>query len=411
VPEVAEHGPFVDEEQPVETIREVRVHGNATLSDEAVLKLAGVGIGDPVSATAEKDIEQRLKASGRFESVEVRKRYRSLDDPTDVAIVLVVHERPGVGTGGPGGEAPPPWRRFTSRLMFFPILGYADGYGLTYGGRVSTVNVLGEGERFSVPLTWGGTKRAALEFEQPFKSGPLTRVLGSVGISSRENPHFNIDDRRVELKARGERLFARVLRAGADVSRSSVRFGPLEDGLWSAGGDVALDTRSDPAFPANAVVLGVGWSDLHVGGLQAIHRRTADARGYLRVFRQNVLAGRVQYFGADAALPPYERLLLGGAANLRGFRAGAFDGDRMVITSGEWRAPLTSVIHGAKLGVTVFVDAARAADYGTSLGDVAWHRGAGAGLFVMAPLVHINLYVAHGVDAGTRINIGTGFSF
>ena len=99
--EVPGHGPFVDQEPAVETIREIRVHGNASLTDEAVLKLAGVAVGDPVTPSAEKDIEQRLKATGRFESVDVRKRYRSLDDPTDVAIVLVVHERPGtVATAG-----------------------------------------------------------------------------------------------------------------------------------------------------------------------------------------------------------------------------------------------------------------------------------------------------------------------
>ena len=39
-----EHGPFVDDEQAVETIREIRVHGNASLTDEAVLKLAGISV-------------------------------------------------------------------------------------------------------------------------------------------------------------------------------------------------------------------------------------------------------------------------------------------------------------------------------------------------------------------------------
>ena len=159
------------------------------------------------------------------------------------------------------------------------------------------------------------------------------------------------------------------------------------------------------------MVLGGGWSRLHVRGLPEINRYTADARGYARLIGQNVLAGRVQYFTADAALPPYERLLLGGAPTLRGFRGGAFSGDRMVITSAELRAPITSVLHSARLGVNVFVDAAKMIDFGGRLADAAWRRGAGAGLFLIAPLVQINLDVAHGFDAGTRLNIGTGFSF
>jgi hypothetical protein len=411
--EVPGHGPFVQEQPTGETIREIRIHGNASLTDGDVLQLAGVSVGDLVSASTVADIEQRLKKSGRFESVEVRKRYRSLDDPTDVALVLVVHERPGVTSPASGGtgEAPPAWRRLTSRLMFFPILGYEDGYGLTYGGRVSAVDLLGAGERLSVPLSWGGTKRAALEFERTFKTGPLTRVFSSFGIQNRENPHFDTDDQRVELKARAERQFAHLFRTGVEATRSSVSFGPLDDSLWTTGADAALDTRGDPTFPRNAVVLGGGWSALHVRGLPAINRYNADARGYLGVFRQNVLAGRVQYFHADATLPPYERLLLGGASTLRGFHAGAFDGDKMLVTSAELRAPITSVLHRARLGVTVFVDAAKAADFGAGLKDAPWHRGAGAGLFLIAPLVQINLDVAHGFDAGTRLSLGTGFSF
>jgi len=407
------HGPFENDQQ-VETIREVRVHGNASLPDEDVIKLAGIAVGDPVPDAALKSIERRLKESDRFEDVEVRKRYRSLNDPTDVAIVLVVHERPGVSSASPGGMNPVsrPWHRMTSRLMFMPILSYADGYGFTYGGRVSTVDLLGAGERLSVPLTWGGTKRAALELERTFARGPLTRVLSSLAIWNRENPRFGIDDRRVELKARAERQFAQLFRTGVEATRSSVSFGQIDDRLWTLGANAALDTRGDPAFPGNAVVLGGGWSELHVKGLPRINRYNADARGYLRVVGQSVVAGRVQYFNTDATLPPYERLLLGGASTLRGFRAGAFDGDRIVVTSGELRVPITSVLSGAKLGVTVFADAAKVVDFGASLKDAAWHRGAGAGLFIIAPLVKINIDVAHGLNGGgTRVNIGSGFSF
>ena len=399
--------------QAVETIREIRVHGNASLLDEEVLKLAGITVGDPVPEDALKAIERRLKDSDRFDTVEVRKRYRSLDDPTDVAIVLVVHERPGVTSATLASTNPlqRPWRRVTSRLMFLPIINYADGYGFTYGGRVSTLDLLGMGERLSVPLTWGGTKRAAIEFERTFKRGPLTRVLSSFGIWNRENPRFEIDDQRVEFKARAERQFAHIVRLGVEGTNSSVSFGQIDDRLWTFGANGVIDTRGDPAFPGNAVVLGGGWSTLNVKGLQKINRYTADARGYLRVVGQSVVAGRVQYFNTDASLPPYERLLLGGSSTLRGFGTGAFAGDRMMVTSGELRVPITSVISGAKLGLTVFVDASKAVDFGTPLRDGEWHRGAGAGLFLIAPLVKINLDVAHGFHGGTRVHLGSGFSF
>ena len=410
-----EHGPFVgDDPQAVETIHEIRVHGNAEVTDADVIKLAGIALGDTVGPDAVSNIEKRLKASERFETVEVRKRYRSLDDPTDIAIVLVVHERPGVTSVPAGGiqSTAGPWHRLTSRVMFFPILSYADGYGFTYGGRVSTIDLLGGGERLSVPLTWGGTKRAAIEAERSFKTGPVSRVFGTFGIWNRENPHYEIDDQRVEVKGRVERQFAHMFRVGVDASRSSVDFGDLNDDIWTLGTNAAIDTRRDPAFPGNAVYLGVGWSALNVGGADRINRYETDARGYVRVIRQAVAAARVQYFTSDATLPPYERLLLGGSPNLRGFGTGTFVGDRMVVTSAELRVPLTSVLNGAKLGVSTFIDVSKIADFGARLKDADWHRGAGAGVFIIAPLVKLNFDIAHGFDGGgTRLNLGTGFSF
>src|SRR5262249_30076179 len=158
---------------------------------------------------------QRLHASHKFETIEVRKRYRSIEDPTDVALVLLVHEHPSATAATPPipviGR---PFRRVTNRLMFLPILSFEDGYGFSYGGRVSTKNPLGSGERLSVPLQWGGTKKAALEFERLFQAGPLTRVTSSLSVWRRENPHFLADEDRVEVKGRAERVFSRFVRLG-----------------------------------------------------------------------------------------------------------------------------------------------------------------------------------------------------
>jgi hypothetical protein len=424
-----DRGPFVpavaDEQQSAsagappqaestpEVIAEIRVHGNAYLRDDEVIRLAGIAVGQNLAATGVRDIEQRLKSSGFFETVEVRKRYRSLD-MSDVAVVLLVHEREGMTSETATEHAlPSVWARVKHRLMFLPIIDYNDGYGFTYGGRVSTVNLFGGGERISAPLTWGGTRRAAVEIERTFKSGPFSRVASTFGIWQRENPHFELDDQRVEWTARAERSFARLVRVGADTSQSTVSFGTIDDRLWTVGADVALDTRGDPAFPRNAVLLSAGWNALHVRSLdQPINRTTTEARGYLGVIGQAVVAGRVQYSAADRTLPAYERLLLGGAENLRGFRTGTFDGDRMLTTSAELRVPITSVLHGAKFGVTAFMDAGKIFDAGQKLEDATWHQGVGAGVFIIATIVRINLDVAHGLkDGDTRVHLSSGFSF
>ncbi|HET9262419.1 MAG TPA: FtsQ-type POTRA domain-containing protein [Vicinamibacterales bacterium] len=414
-PEDGGSGPYVpDPPQAVETIAEIRVHGNASMPDADVIGVAGISPGQPFREGQLDEIRQKLERSGLFESVDVRKRYRSLTDTSAVALLLVVHEKPGVTSASERPNAVSgPWRRFRSRTMFLPILSYSDGYGFTYGGRASTVDLLGLGERLSVPLTWGGTRRAALEFERAFDRGPLTRVTSSFGIWQRENPHYDTDDQRVEWRGRAERSFISLVRTGAEVTTSSVDFGSIDDRLWTFGADVALDTRGGPAFPRNAVYVGAGWTALDVkGGEERVNRYTADARGYLGLIGQSVLAGRVQYTAADASLPIYERLLLGGASNLRGFRTGAFSGDRMFVTSAELRVPLTSVLNGVRLGVTAFADAARVYDIGQRFDDAEWHRSAGGGVFLIASVVRINLDVARGFKTGdTRVHLGMGFPF
>jgi hypothetical protein len=408
-------GPFVSDDDPqAEVIAEIRVHGNAYLRDDEVLKVAGVAVGQPFPADGEKVIAGRLKASGHFDTIEVRKRYRSLENTTDIALVLLVHERAGY-TSETIDERPSifGWGRTKSKVMFLPILNYDDGYGFTYGGRFSTIDLFGGGERVSTPLTWGGTRRAAVEVDRTFNAGPLTRVESTFGIWQRENPHFEIDEQRVEWTARAERSVARVFRAGIGTSQSTVEFGALDDRLWTLGATVALDTRGDPAFPRNAVYLGTGWTGLHVKRLdQPINQWTTDARGYLGVIRQAVLAGRVQYTTSDQSLPDYERLLLGGASNLRGFDTGAYVGDRRFAASAELRVPITSVLSGAKLGVTAFMDAGKVWDVGQTMKDAAWHRGVGGGVFLIATIVRINLDVAHGLrDGDTRVHLSSGFSF
>jgi outer membrane protein assembly factor BamA len=390
-----------------ETIAEIRVHGNATIQDEEVIRLAGLTLGAPLPPGALQEIQRRLRDSGRFDEVEVRKRYRTLA-MDEVALVLLVHERPGVT---PEGKRPSALKRVTTRLMFLPILHYDDGYGWTYGARTSAVDLLGLGERLSVPLSWGATRRAALESERTFKSGPLTRVLGSFGVSQRENPFYHVDDRRTELTGRAERRLFRLLTMGADVGRTSITFAGSDGHFWTSGADAALDTRGDPAFPSDAVLLGAGWNRLHQSSGSAIDRYRLDGRSYKRVYRQAVVALHAEYDTASAPLPRYEQWLLGGDS-LRGTRAGTVAGDKRLFGGVELRVPFSSPLSTGRVGFDVFMDAGIDALYGQRLADAARHRSAGAGLFIVAPLVRLNLDVARSLDGhGTRLHFGTGFTF
>jgi len=394
-----------------ETISEIRVHGNATLSDDKVIELAGVSLGAPIDAAAIDTIAKRLRDSGRFDDVEVRKRYRNLA-MDEVSLLLVVHERPGIS---PTGEPPSIARQIRSRLMFLPIFHYDDGYGWTYGARTSVVDVIGKGVRVSAPLSWGGTRRAAVEADRTFKGGPFTRVSGSFGVAQRENPHYEIDDRRTSLDARVERRLFRMVTLGADVERTLITFAPLDETFWTTGADASLDTRRDPSYPVDAILARATWNRLHPSGISsfnaAIDRYQIDTRGYKRLFHQNVLALRAEYDTASAPLPPYEQWLLGGSS-VRGTPAGEFVGDKRLILAAELRVPFSSPLSTGRTGFNLFMDAGATAPYGERLADQHRYRGVGGGLWLTLPLVNLNLDVAHSLDGqGTRVHFGTGFSF
>jgi outer membrane protein assembly factor BamA len=391
-----------------EIVAEIRTHGNARIADEEIIRVAGLQLGQRLEEGTLADVEARLRKSGRFDSIEIRKRYRSLEDFSQVALVLVVHERLQAG----GSAITRPIRKIRSRVMFLPIVKYDDGYGWTYGVQSSTVNLLGIGERLSVPLTWGATKHAALELERPFESGPLTRIQSSFGVSSQTNPRFLLTDRRTEVNARAERKI-HILRFGGEAGRTDVRFGTLAEHFLTFGGNVAIDTRGDPAFPANAVYAFAGWRTLNrEGGQPRIGIVRADVRGYWRAAGQAVVAARVQYEGADRRLPDYERLLVGGASTARGTRVGALVGDRALAASAELRVPTSSPLSFGRFGLTVFADAAKAYDAGQRAGEVRWSSGAGAGIFMIVPFVSLNLHFARSLDGnGNRLHLSTGFTF
>lgn len=433
-----------------EQVAEVRIHGNHTTPDVEIIKLTGITLGESVTADTLTRVTKRLRDSGRFKDVDVLKRYRSLADASQVSLIVIVHEYPNVDPGIPGAPLPPvpgPIRRLLSQTMFLPIVSYSEGYGFTYGGRASFVDVFGDGGRVSVPLTWGGTRRAAVELEKTFDdesrvSRVLSRVTGGAGIQRRENPHFELPDTRQQIWGRVDKDLFRSLRVGGGASWTDVGYGlrevpstRLDDRFTAVGADLTVDTRHDPIFPRNAVYAQASWERLNFaraaggGGTirlgdavadrvarnfdsgPSINRYRNEARGYLGMFGQSVLAVRALHQRVDRPLPPYEQPLLGGASTLRGHAAGSFVGDNLFASSVELRVPLSSPMGVGRLGISAFADAGAVYDHGVRLRDASFHQGFGGGVFMLATLFQLNLDVAYGVDNKVRVHFMTGFSF
>lgn len=377
-----------------ETVVEIRIHGNTSVPDEEVLELAGIAVGDFVDSAELDAIARRLATSGRFETVEVHKRYRSLTATDKIALMIVVRERP----------------QRLDRLMFTPILRYDEGYGISYGLGFGLVDIPGPGGRVSVPMTWGADRRTAFEVERPFGSEAVGRLRGGGSSGRRVHPHFEVEDRRSRVWGGVERRLAFGVRAGAEAAWEEVVFGELTDRLTRVNIVLEYDSLSG-MFPRDDVKLHAAVERLSVAGHPAaIFRPRVDAQAFKGVGGQAVLAARVLYEGASAPLPPYERSLLGGLGTLRGWEFGARVGDRLLAASIELRLPLSSPLATGKTGFLLFYDTAAVWNAG-SVRD-QWLKGVGAGVFLDLPVIgSVRFDVGHDLRGGVVAHSVVGFGF
>ena len=393
--------------QSVEIVAGIQIHGNTLTPDGEITRLAGVEIGSTLQADTVDAVAARLQGTRRFKNVQVLKRFASIADASQVLLVIIVDE--GAVRIERTGDPDRPTRVVRNRrtnVLFLPILNAEDGYGLTYGARFSWPDPAGRQSRISVPASWGGEKRAALEFEKRLDRATVDRVTAGGSISRRTNPYFDRDDDRARAWIRGERSFARWLRIGATAGVQRVSFLDATEAFGHVGADLTLDTRIDTVLPRNAVFVRGSWE--HVVGAD---RTEIDARGYLPLYGQSILALRAVRLGSNRALPPFLKPLLGGMANLRGFAAGTEAADNLVATSAELLVPLTSPLNVGRAGVSAFVDAGTAYDDGERLSDQRWRRGIGGGVWFSAAFLRLNVAVAHGRGSSTRVHAGANVSF
>ena len=394
--------------QSPEIISAIQVHGNTATPDEEIRKLAGIEVGMGVEPATIDEAAARLRATKRFDRVQVLKRFASIADPSQILLVIIVDEGPVKieMTGDPDR----PTRVVRSRrmnLMLLPILGREDGYGFTYGVRIARPDVIGKQSRLSFPLTWGGERKAGVEVDKILPRGPIDRVIAGASLTRRTNPFYEEDDDRRRIWIRGERELVRGVRAGANAGWQRASFFDADDRFTHAGADLVVDTRVDPFLARNAVYTRASWERLSLG----MNRTELDLRGYVGAIGQSVVAVRALRLDASASLPLYLKPLLGGMTNLRGFAAGTAAGDTLVATSAELIVPLTSPLNVGKVGVSVFVDAGTVYDKGARFSDQTLKQGYGGSLWFSAAFLRLNIAVAHGRGSSTRVHVGGNVSF
>jgi outer membrane protein assembly factor BamA len=376
-------------------IVEIRIHGNYSMPDAAILEMAGVAVGDQVPTGELAAIEQRLRDSGRFSAAHAEWRFRSLTRRDLGVLLLTVRENTSAA----------------NKFLVLPQLRYNEDQGFSFGGRVSARDLFGGDTLISVPLLIGGYDRAALEVSKRWDSG--LGMGGEYQWRQFENPFAQVRDRRTGGGLWFERRFGTALKLRLAGDYHDVDFGETKDSLVRYGAGVSFDTRPSRAFAYDSVLIRADWQRVEPDATNPANRYRFELAGYRTLIGQVVLAARGVLHTADAPLPAYERPYVGGMASLRGTRAGTFSGDSTAVGTVELRIPITGVMTGsiARFGFVAFWDTAAAWDHGDALGDQRFHHGVGGGIYLQAPLVRLNLDVGNNLEGSTRVHFGLGFRF
>lgn len=397
--------------QSPERVVDVRVQGNVLTSDAEIVRMAAVAPGTEVTPALIDEVTQRVKAAGHFDRVEVLKRYASIADLSQVLLVIIVDEGHIVIQPMKNGQPARAVRRRGPPLMVLPLVGSEEGYGFTYGALVSMPNVAGPRTRVSLPLTWGGERRAGIELEKRLDSPRLTRAIVGGSVLRRDSDALDAIDRRERVWVRGEREIARALRLGAWTGVDHVSFGPDDSRVLRTGVDATFDTRVDPMLARNAVYVRTAVERLGVRDRSAPVRTLLDASGYVGGPGATTIVVRVYRDGSNESVPDYLKVLRGRDSTLRGFRAGTAAGDSTAAGTLEVRLPMTNPLSIGKVGVRAFIDAATVYDAGERLRAQHFERGVGGGVWLTATVIRFAVDVAHGSGGSTRVQLTSGLLF
>lgn len=380
-----------------EKIDVIKVHGVVEVSEEEVVSLSGVKAGDEFNEGTIEALRERLFASGKFSSVEVLKRYRSITDTSKVSLVIIVSEK----------------QSFFNQFMFMPEFGFSDGGKFVYGGYIGATDLFGLGEHTTIPLIMQGSKINTLGISSFFDSeGPLyNRITVSAMKTINENQHFELDDERILVNLNIARRLGPLF-LSANGGYEEVKFRELKDDYYTYGVVANIDTRKDVLLPGDAIFLGVNWQrydDRNSDNNYDIY--SFDARAYKGLIGRSLIGGQVLYQKSNDLLPDYLRPYLGGNSRLRGYDEGSFLGDQYFLATAEIRLPFTGAASETLAGFHAFYNVGKVAFHDEDLWDAELKKGAGIGGFWFSNGFGFRFDLASDLDGEYVFHAGSAFTF
>ena len=117
------------------------------------------------------------------------------------------------------------------------------------------------------------------------------------------------------------------------------------------------------------------------------------------------LAVRVHTGFISGDAPDQELFFVGGSETVRGYKFGDFIGEKTITINGEYRFPITDIIHGV-----VFVDTGSAWDRSERMSLSDLHTGYGVGVRLDTPIGVLRLDYGIGEEGGQAyFSLGQAF--
>ena len=225
-----------------------------------------------------------------------------------------------------------------------------------------------------------------------------------------KDPFYEQNTNRQRIAIRVEHDFTPSVRVGGVTSWQHISFTETNDAYAQVGLDFVVDTRVDPLLARNAIFARAAWDHLTLGP-GGINRSEFVVQGHIGLFGRPILILRAVREDADAPLPAYLKQQLGGLSSVRGFPAGTAVGDTLLTGRAELLLPLATPFRFGTVGVSGFVDTGVIYDKGQRLADQSARTGVGGSVWLAAAFLRMSVAIAHGLDAGTRVNAGGSVSF
>jgi len=356
---------------PAVRVGDLRISGNRVTRLSVIRRLMGLRAGDPYDQRRVDRAREALLRSGLFDAVgEVTLSHDARSGAVHLAVQIV--------------------ERKASRID--GVLGYAPG-GEGQQGHVAGAldldlrNLGGAGRSASVRWDRRGPSASdlSLGYDEPW-IGP-TSFSGRLRFALLQRPGYASADLRAGLSRPLAGPFTVEVELGWEqVSPDSSGLGLVPRGrTWTGAGGLSVETRDDPDNPRTGGALR---ASLSLGRAALVARQVnrwragADAERLIPLFTGQTLAiaAHARSVHTGSYLPPLnEKVRLGGASSLRGYREEQFLGVRAAWGGVEYRFLL-----GRRSRIFLFLDAGAISDRQASgagaLRTTRLRMGYGAGL-------------------------------